>query len=52
MLKAFIRARNLTSFYDGGLIAERMGQKEGHQSAFGLCTIAKPYNMPRQESQG
>ena len=29
-----------------------MGQREGHQSVTGLCTLAMPYKMPGREPQG
>ena len=36
----------LSSLYDGVFIAKRMGQREGHPSTTGLCTLAL------RESQG
>ena len=43
--------RNLAGLYDGVFIAKKVGRREGHQSVNGLCTLAKPYNMPGQEMQ-
>lgn len=44
--------KNLGSFYDGVFIDETMGQREGHGSITGLCTLVRPYNIQGQEKLG